>query len=143
MKKSLLLNVLPARSSWLVSINVMLLVMAVILGPIRNAQAQVSLVKDINVGNSNDPEAFKSLLLHQDGDLYFQYHDELWKSDGTTAGTARVSGLDYMSSVVSSGDYIYFIAVRYGEEDQEDTGEELWRSDGTAEGTIMLKDIYP
>lgn len=141
MKKEHLLKALHGRGSWSIPMNVMLLVIAVVFSPPRNAQAQVSLVKDIGIGNSNDPEAFNFLQLH-DGDLYFQYYQELWKSDGTTAGTVQIKTFDYMTNLVSSGDYIYFTADRY-EEGEEETGHELWRSDGTAEGTIMMKDIYP
>src|SRR5687767_332500 len=142
MKKQLLLHVLPAHRSWLSPVNVMLLAIAVLLSSIRITQAQVSLVKDVVSGNSNDPEAFGPMIHHQN-DVYFQYYQELWKSDGTTAGTVRIAGFDYMTNIVSSGDYIYFTADRYEGEGEVYTGHELWRSDGTAEGTVMVKDIYP
>ena len=60
---------------------------------------------------------------------------ELWKSDGTEAGTVRVADADprYLTAV---GDTLYFIA-------DSPNFEGLWKSDGTPEGTILVKDIFP
>ena len=78
--------------------------------------------------------------------LYFSGYNpthgrELWKSDGTAAGTVMVK--DIYSGVSSSnpshltavGDYLYFTAT------DAYYGEELWRSDGTNYGTYKVKDI--
>lgn len=85
--------------------------------------------------------------------LYFSANDgvsgrELWKSDGTSAGTVMVKdirsgGTGYNASnsnptqIVSIGSTIYFAASSVG------NGRELWRSNGTAAGTVQVKDIYP
>lgn len=80
--------------------------------------------------------------------LYFQADDgvngsELWKSDGTAAGTVLVkdiqpgspgSGPSYLTAV---GSTLYFQA------DDGVNGKELWKSDGTAAGTVMVRDIRP
>lgn len=69
--------------------------------------------------------------------------DELWRSDGTLAGTVRVKDIhpgDGDSSprglVVAHG-YLYFSA------DDGTHGRELWRSDGTPAGTGLLRDVEP
>lgn len=66
---------------------------------------------------------------------------ELWRSDGTGAGTYRLidindgkKGSDPAELTVVGG-VLYFVA------DDGDNGSELWRSDGTAGRTEMVKDI--
>ena len=68
---------------------------------------------------------------------------ELWKSDGTSAGTVlvknigpgNVSGAPAELSVVNGT--LFFSAADFV------SGRELWRSDGTAAGTVLVKDIAP
>lgn len=72
---------------------------------------------------------------------------ELWRTDGTVAGTALVKdvhpGVGHSSRAFSgdeialAGDLIFFKA------DDGTHGQELWVSDGTEEGTVLVKDIYP
>ncbi len=67
---------------------------------------------------------------------------ELWKSDGTSAGTVLVR--DIAPGAASSdptqfavaGGLLYFNA-------NGPSGKELWRSNGTAAGTIQVRDINP
>ena len=78
----------------------------------------------------------------------YGYGRELWRSDGTTAGTVLVKdinpGVYYQSYGSDPGDLtavngiLYFSAGDGGE-----AGRELWRSDGTAAGTALVKDVYP
>jgi ELWxxDGT repeat protein len=75
-----------------------------------------------------------------------QHGCELWRSDGTVAGTGLLvdiapgeeSGRDsaHVASIVFDGT-LYFVATT------SDTGAELWRSDGTVAGTRLLRDILP
>ncbi|MEL6339846.1 MAG: hypothetical protein AAGJ56_05865 [Myxococcota bacterium] len=67
---------------------------------------------------------------------------ELWKTDGTPAGTQRVADIDpegssepYALRVVRN--HLMFFATTEGE------GTEPWRSDGTEEGTTLLRDVHP
>lgn len=68
---------------------------------------------------------------------------ELWRTDGTQAGTALVKDIrpgspgSAPSSLVASGSLLYFAA------NDGTSGTELWRSDGTAAGTYRVKDIQP
>jgi ELWxxDGT repeat protein len=83
------------------------------------------------------------------GNVYFAGYDaaagvQLWKSDGTAAGTQQVTntvtpsfgafGICYLT--VSAGQ-LYFQA------NDGITGSELWVSDGTAAGTHEVADILP
>jgi ELWxxDGT repeat protein len=82
------------------------------------------------------------------GDLYLfittdnVHGRELWKSDGTKAGTVMVKDISSGSSdgvpgatLVVMGDHVYFPAY------DETKGSELWKSDGTEEGTVMVADL--
>jgi len=68
---------------------------------------------------------------------------ELWRSDGTEAGTELVKDI-YPGSSTSSpsgltvvNGTLFFLAQDAGH------GTELWRSDGTEAGTELVEDIYP
>ena len=66
---------------------------------------------------------------------------ELWKSDGTAAGTVMVKDIfpggfsSYPNSLVNLNGTLYFSA------DEDIAGNELWRSDGTDAGTTLVKRI--
>ncbi|MCL2305342.1 MAG: hypothetical protein FWC43_08375, partial [Planctomycetaceae bacterium] len=68
---------------------------------------------------------------------------ELWKSDGTAAGTVLVKEIrsgnigSYPAQMTAVGNTLYFTAA------DDTTGTELWKSDGTAGGTVLVKDIRP
>ena len=80
--------------------------------------------------------------------IYFTTHtsstgEELWRSDGTDAGTRLVKDIargEYPSFPIELTDVngTLFFAANDGS-----YGHELWRSDGTAEGTALVKDIWP
>src|SRR5438094_21857 len=104
------------------------------------------LVKDINPGAGHSSPGgsglFPSEFAFFNGAWFFSADDgtgpKLWKSDGTQAGTARVT------AVVSSpreftvlGNALYFSA------DDGVNGRELWKTDGTEARTVLVKDIAP
>ncbi len=65
---------------------------------------------------------------------------QLWKTDGTEAGTQFLTSVQTLSqrkSFVPVGNTMYFAGYRSTD------GWELWKTDGTTEGTIQVKDIYP
>ena len=69
----------------------------------------------------------------------------VWRSDGTSAGTRRVTpiGLRFGSSLDSTpqfthaGHRVYFVA------ENSSFGAEIWATDGTLAGTSVVEDLYP
>src|SRR5262249_27563073 len=87
-------------------------------------------------------------LTNVNGTLFFTASDgshgqELWKSDGTAAGTVLVKDINPGSngsnptSLTNVNGTLFFTA------NDGSHGQELWKSDGTAAGTVMVKDINP
>jgi len=65
---------------------------------------------------------------------------DLWKSDGTEAGTLAVTNhlgapVRKAINLVAVGDTLYFSAHDWT------NGQELWKSDGTEEGTVLISNI--
>lgn len=68
---------------------------------------------------------------------------ELWRSDGTTAGTYRISNITSTGGgalrqvLVSTGERAFFVATTTIQ------GDELWVTDGTVGGTRLVRDMLP
>ena len=99
------------------------------------------LLKDINPYGSSEP----TYLCNSNGYTFFNalhddYGSELWKTDGTAAGTQMVkdvhpSGHSGPEEMIDVNGIVYYRA-------QDDThGLEVWRTDGTSEGTQMVVDL--
>ncbi len=86
-------------------------------------------------------------LCNAGGTLYFAADDgtgsgtELWKSDGTTAGTVMVKDIQPGSGSSNPGGFVEFQGQLFFRADDGTNGMELWKSDGTAAGTVMVKDV--
>jgi ELWxxDGT repeat protein len=109
-------------------------------------EAGTTLVKDINPG-ADGSVAFSGFYnvvgMAVMGDkLYFTARDtsvagallQLWRTDGTEAGTERITELEQstamtMTAVSASSTQLFFLAGDYGP---------VWRTDGTAAGTRMI-----
>jgi len=103
------------------------------------------LVKDVKPGRDSWG-AFTSLpasLLNVGGQLYFTADDgiagrELWKSDGSEAGTVLVKDLNpgpddgYIRTPIAVRDALFFIGRN------TPYNIELWKTDGTEAGTVQL-----
>ena len=72
--------------------------------------------------------------------------DELWKSDGTAAGTVLLKEINTGNSNADSSNprefYPYNNMVLFLATDATH-GEELWKTDGSSGGTVLVKDINP
>lgn len=117
----------------------------IILGASIAAPAEAAppprLVRDINPGKSNSTP---TQLTSMGGIVYFSADDgmngkELWKSDGTSNGTVRLTSLAGSGygplDLMATANTLYFSA------DDGAHGREPWKSDGSPAGTVMLKDI--
>lgn len=103
------------------------------------------LVKDILPGTSGSvPDFSRPLVVGTQ--LLFAARDfgndyELWRSDGTAAGTVRVKDIrpgslgSEPSLPMGAGGSIYFSAR------DSSSRRGLWKSDGTTAGTVLVKDI--
>jgi ELWxxDGT repeat protein len=87
-------------------------------------------------------------LTNVGGKLFFSVNDgvngyELWVSDGSAAGTAKVprdattNDSSGIANVTVIGNTAFFTALDPAH------GRELWKTDGTAAGTALLSDIFP
>ncbi|MBR8826408.1 MAG: VCBS repeat-containing protein [Gomphosphaeria aponina SAG 52.96 = DSM 107014] len=107
-----------------------------------NEFGDFKLVKDIYSGGSSSNPAH---LTNINGTLFFQANNgtegvELWKSDGSEAGTVLVKNIREGSrnantnNIINVNNIIYFPANGIN-------GIELWKSDGSEAGTVLVKDI--
>jgi ELWxxDGT repeat protein len=109
--------------------------------------AGTKMVKDINPGSGPSPPlypvyaSYEYFFTNLNGTLFFDANDtnvmnpELWKSDGTAAGTKPLgSGSPF--SLTPVGGRLFFNG-------SDGHGMELWKSDGTPPGTKLVKDINP
>lgn len=107
------------------------------------------MVKNINpTGDSGLSNTYMNLI-SVGNSLFFFATDgvngrELWKSDGSSAGTVMVKNINTSgdgvfdagpSHIIGLNGILYFIA------DDGVHGVELWKSDGTEAGTVMVMDI--
>jgi len=68
--------------------------------------------------------------------------DELYISDGTTAGTKMVKDINAGSADASPRYLVALNGKLYFQADDGSHGVELWESDGTEAGTKMVADVY-
>lgn len=111
--------------------------------------AGTTLVKNIAPGSASSNSANEFNLFSNGSYLVFAAESaaaqgvELWKSDGTDAGTVVLKDINTGAdssmphSFVTYNNMILFLAKNAA------NGEELWKTDGTGTGTVLVKDINP
>ncbi len=110
-----------------------------------NSHAQIELVKEINPGTiGSNLSSFTDV----NGILFFTADDgvngrELWKSDGTAAGTVLVKDIRSGPNSSSPRSFTTLNGTLFFSVDDWVNGYELWKSDGTEAGTVLVKDIQP
>jgi ELWxxDGT repeat protein len=113
------------------------------LNLLAQTASDIEIIKEINPNPFYAMDHFTNM-----GDyIFFTANDgingqELWRSDGTTAGTYMVKDINnepntgsFPSELKNINGILYFVA------NDGTFGYELWRSDGTDLGTYMVKDI--
>jgi ELWxxDGT repeat protein len=109
------------------------------------------LLKDIVNGIGSSNQLGKYSLFSNGSYLLFAAQSngsgiELWKSDGTSAGTNLLLNINTGNAGADSSNPANFYAVNnvvvFTATDATH-GNEFWRTDGNAAGTFLLKDIYP
>lgn len=113
------------------------------------------MIKDINpgIGASFSFTPTAQCFAALNGFIYFAASEpvngcELWKTDGTEAGTMMVANIDTSEALIPQlgsnpvyfctyNNAVYFSAYRPVD------GRELWKTDGTEAGTTLVRDLAP
>jgi len=106
------------------------------------------LVKDIRPGGFVSSISPGANFAEVNGVLYFVADDgasgaELWRSDGTCAGTQLVRDIQPGAIGSSPHELLNVNGLLYFVADDGSTGQELWKTDGTSAGTQLLRDAVP
>jgi ELWxxDGT repeat protein len=113
--------------------------------------AGTTLVKDIVPGNASSNQEHQYHIFSNGNYLLFAAGPaatgvELWKSDGTDAGTNLLTDINSGNAGADSSNpnsfYPYNNMVLFTAKNSFN-GSEIWRTDGTFAGTFLLKDINP
>lgn len=114
-------------------------------------EAGTQVLKDINPGSPGSDDSYNYAIVAGTDLFYFWANDgiagkELWKSDGTEAGTIMVKDINPgagsgaptypFDQYLWFGDRLLFVA------NDGVLGEELWITDGTEAGTKLVRDFY-
>jgi ELWxxDGT repeat protein len=117
---------------------------ALVASTSADAAAYPLLLKDINPTGSSNPSQMTAV----GSTLFFAANDgvhgnELWKSDGTAAGTKMVKNIRPLGKSSDPQNLVNVNGTLFFTANDGAHGRELWRSNGTAAGTKLVKDLIP
>lgn len=104
--------------------------------------ADPQLLFDINPNGDSNPREFvevgtSTFFVASDG----VNGTELWKTDGTAAGTVMVKDIREGANGSDPSRLTAFQGKLFFAANDGNVGRELWTSDGTSDGTVLVKDV--
>jgi ELWxxDGT repeat protein len=108
-----------------------------------DAAYNVTLVKDVDPGSASG--FFGHIVINNDLLYFLSYtgnSQDLWRSDGTTAGTVMSVDLQYTGfTQLTVANTLMFFTRSYPDPNNPDEDQiaELWKTDGTSGGTAIVK----
>ena len=139
-----------ARQWRAISASLMVLALSLLSAPLFSQPAE--LVKDIRtVLPTQNEDSDPAHLTVSGGLVFFTAADdvhgrELWRSDGTAAGTFLLKDINpgpTSTFNLSSNEFVDVDGRLFFRAFRSDLGSELWVSDGTPEGTVLVRDLAP
>ena len=118
-------------------------------------EAGTVLLKDIRSNEATEPYGRGSMpysFTEVNGILFFVADDgvhgtELWKTDGTQAGTVMVKDIRPETDMENLGSAPFYLTnvngTLYFTAYNDSVRSELWKSNGTANGTVLVSDLDP
>ena len=112
--------------------------LSLLVGPApAGAVGPATLIKSIGQEIRWSADTGSGIVFGTDGSLN-SVGDQLWKSDGTPAGTFQLlSRINADAAPQTIGGMVFFQGC------DSTHGCELWKTDGTAAGTMLVKDLNP
>ncbi len=106
------------------------------------------LVRDINLATGTNGNSDSGNFVVVGGTTFFSAFDaqngtELWKTDGTSAGTVLIRDIRPGATGANPSSLTNVNGTLYFRADDGANGTELWKSDGTSAGTVLVRDIRP
>ena len=112
----------------------------------QGTESSTTLLKEFGYEGAYGIAGYVVNWMEVNGEYYFAANDgvsgsELWKSDGTAAGTVQVADILQGSAGSSPRPLANLDGIFYFTADSGGSSLEFWRSDGTAEGTFRVVEL--